>query len=58
MLNDTSGKMSPAKRARVSGQYLDHLEKLKNLRESGVLSYEEFEVQNPFALKNICQLNC
>ena len=54
----TGGKMSPAKRARVSGQYLDHLEKLKHLQESGVLSNEEFEEQKSFALKNIRQLNC
>lgn len=56
--SDTSGKMSPAKRARECGQYLDYLEKLKNLRESGVLSCEEFEEQKAFALKNIRQLNC
>ena len=56
--SDASGKVSPAKRARVSGQYLGHLEKLKNIHESGVLSCEEFEEQKAFALKNIRQLNC
>lgn len=54
----TTGKMSPAKRARVSGQYLDHLEKLKQLQESGVLTVEEFEEQKTITLKNIRQLNC
>ena len=29
--------LSPSKRAQVSGQYLEHLEKLKKLHESGVL---------------------
>ena len=54
----TTGKMSPANRARVSGQYLDHLEKLKQLQESGVLTVEEFEEQKTITLKNIRQLNC
>lgn len=52
-----SGGMSPGKRARVSGQYLEHLEKLKNLHESGVLSAEEFDEQKRFALDNIRKLN-
>jgi hypothetical protein len=34
--------LSPSKRAQVSVQYLEHLEKLKKLHESGVLSFEEF----------------
>jgi len=56
----TTGKMSrsPAKRAQASGQYLDHLEKLKQLQESGVLTVEEFEEQKTITLKNIRQLNC
>jgi len=54
----TTGKMSPAKRAQVSGQYLDHLEKLKQLQESGVLTVEEFEEQKTITLRNILQLNC
>ena len=37
--------LSPSKRAQVSGQYLEHLEKLKKLHESGVLSLEEFNEQ-------------
>ena len=49
--------MSPGKRARVSGQYLEHLEKLKNLHQSGVLSIEEFEEQKKFALDNIRKIN-
>ena len=49
--------MSPGKRAHVSGQYLDHLEKLKKLQDSGVLSTSEFEEQKEFALTNIKQLN-
>ncbi len=32
-------------RANVSGKYLDHLEKLKNLHEAVVLTSEEFEEQ-------------
>jgi hypothetical protein len=40
----TSTAMSPGKRARVSG-YLEHLEKLKNLHESGVLCADEFDEQ-------------
>ena len=42
LLTDWSGKsssaMSPAKRAHVSGQYLDHLEKLKKLHEADILT--------------------
>lgn len=49
--------MSPGKRARVSGQYLEQLEKLKTLQSSGVLTDEEFEEQKAYALKNIRQLN-
>ena len=48
--------LSPSKRAQVSGQYLEHLEKLKKLYESGVLSLEEFNEQKGFALNNIRQL--
>jgi len=49
--------ISPSKRAAVSGQYLDQLEKLKKLFESGVLTQEEFDEQKHFALKNIRILN-
>ena len=55
--SNSAATMSPAKRAHVSGQYLEHLEKLKNLHESGVLNDEEFKEQKSFALKNIRQLN-
>ena len=55
--DSTGSCMSPGKRARVSGQYLEHLEKLKNLHQSGVLSVEEFEEQKKFALDNIRKLN-
>jgi hypothetical protein len=48
--------LSPSKRAQVSGQYLEHLEKLKKLHESGVLSLEEFNEQKGFAFNNIRQL--
>jgi len=53
-----SDSMSPAKRAHVSGTYLDHLDKLKRLLESGVLSEEEFAEQKGFVLNNIRSLNC
>ena len=52
----TSAAMSPGKRARVSGQYLEHLERLKNLHEA-VLSGDEFDEQKRFALENIRKLN-
>ena len=55
--SNSAATMSPAKRAHVSGQYLEHLEKLKNLYESGVLDNEEFKEQKSFALQNIRQLN-
>lgn len=49
--------VSPGKRAHVSGQYLEQLEKFKKLRGSEVLSAEEFEEQKKFALDNIRKLN-
>ena len=52
-----SEAMSHGKRAHVSGTYLDHLDKLKKLLESGVLSQQEFEEQKRFILNNICSLN-
>ena len=64
LLTDRSGKssssesaMSPAKRAHVSGQYLDHLEKLKKLYEADILTKEEFEEQKHFTLRNMRQIN-
>ena len=55
LLNGTKSNstcMSPGKRARISGQYLEHLEKLKNLHQSGFLSIEEFGEQKKFALES------
>ena len=52
-----SATMSPGKRARVSGLYLEQLERLKTLEQSGVLTSQEFEEQKSFALKNIRELN-
>ena len=49
--------LSPGKKARVSGKYLEHLERLKTLRESGVLTNEEFDEQKKFALNSIRRLN-
>lgn len=62
LLSDRSGKgsnsaLSPAKRAHVSGQYLDHLEKLKNLYEADILTKDEFEEQKHFTLRNMRQIN-
>lgn len=53
----TGTALSPGKRARVSGQYLEHLEKVRHLHDLGVLSTAEFEEQKSFALNNIRQLN-
>ena len=55
--DSTGAALSPGKRARVSGQYLEHLEKLRHLHDLGVLSDSEFEEQKSFALKNLRQLN-
>ena len=49
----SSSPMSPAKRAHVSGAYLEHLDKLKKLLESGVLSQEEFAEQKKYILGNL-----
>ena len=49
--------MSPGKRARILGQHLDHLEKIKSLYESGVLSKSEFQEQKEYALSNIKEIN-
>ena len=62
MLKGTDGEpaaisLSPGKKAWVSGQYLEHLERLKTLRESGVLTNEEFDEQKKFALNSIRRLN-
>ena len=51
------GPVSPGKRARVSGLYLEQLERLRALQQSGVLTPEEFEEQKAYALKNIRELN-
>ena len=44
----SNSTLSPAKRAHVSGQYLDHLEKLKKLYETDILTKDEFEKQKNF----------
>ena len=53
----TALTLLPGKRARVSGQYLEHIENLKSLHESGVLTSEDFNEQKKFALNNIRKLN-
>ena len=55
--DSTGAALSPGKRARVSGQYLEHLEKLRHLHDLGALSTAEFEKQKSFALNNIQELN-
>ena len=42
----------------LSGQYIEQLKSLQELRESGVLSEEEFEEQKTFALQNTRFNNC
>ncbi len=54
---NTQSVVSPGKKARISGQYLEHLERLKSLQESGVLTSAEFSEQKEYALKNIRKLN-
>ena len=58
--HDSSGStttaMSPGKRAHVSGQYLEQLERFKGLHQSGVLSLDEFGEQKKFPLNNIREL--
>ena len=49
--------VSPSSKARLSGQYIEQLKSLQELRESGVLSEKEFEEQKTFALQNIRGLN-
>ena len=49
--------VSPSSKARLSGQYIEQLKSLQELRESGVQSEEEFEEQKTFALQNIRGLN-
>ena len=42
--DSTSGTaLSPGKHACVSGQYLEHLEKLRNLHDTGVPNTDEFK---------------
>ena len=49
--NSAGRSMSPGKRTRASGLYLEQLERLKMLQQSGVLMCEEFEEQKCYALK-------
>ena len=53
----TNTGVSPSSKARLSGQYIEQFKSLQELRESGVLSEEEFEEQKTFALQNIRCLN-
>ena len=43
--------VSPCSKARLSGQYIEQLKSLQKLRESGVLSEEEFEEQKRLLCK-------
>ena len=52
----SASTLSPRKKAQVPGQYLEHLEKLKRLHESEVLSLEEFNEQKMYAFNNIREL--
>ena len=49
--------VSPGKRARVAGQYLEHLEKLKSLHEAKILSDEEFDEQKSLLWTIYVKLN-
>ena len=54
----TNTGVSPSSKAQLSGQYIEQFKSLQELRESGVLSEEEFEEQKTFAaLQNIRRLN-
>ena len=55
--NAVNTSVSPSSKVRLSGQYIEQLKFLQELRESAVLSEEEFEEQKTFALQNICGLN-
>ena len=44
--------VSPASKAKLSSAYISQLRELQELRESGVLSEEEFQEQKMFALNN------
>ena len=56
-IESTSITMSPGKRVRVSSQYLEQLEKIKQLHESGVLSSAEFQEHKDIALSNLKKIN-
>ena len=49
--------VSPASKAKLSSTYISQLRELQELRESGVLSEEEFQEQKMFALNNIRGMN-
>ena len=55
--NAVNTSVSPSSKVRLSGQYIEQLKFLQELRESAVLSEEEFEEQKTFAVQNICGLN-
>ena len=49
--------ISPSSKANLSGQYLQQLRTLQQLREAATLTEEEFQEQKCFLLKNIKGLN-
>jgi len=49
--------ISPASKANLSGQYLQHLSSLQQLQESNVLTEEEFQEQKRMLLSNLRGLN-
>ena len=53
----STGSVSPGKHAHVSGLYLEQLKRLRALQQSGVLTFEQFEEQKAYTLKNIRKLN-
>ena len=52
-----SGGLSPASKANLSGQYLQQLRTLQQLRENNALTEEEFQEQKTFLLSNIKTIN-
>ena len=53
----SSDKISPASMAKLSGQYLQQLNVLQQLRESAALTEEEFQEQKILLLNNIKDIN-
>ena len=53
----SSDGISPVSKANLSGQYLQQLRTLQQLRENTVLTDEEFQEQKRFLLENIRGIN-